>query len=96
MRSPAIITLSLNVIQIPYQRRYRTVLGEAFDVYLAILRIVDKQIREALGRDTPNWRVMNACPPCTYKVCFVLFLMPRNENLQMISSRMNLHGSLIG
>jgi hypothetical protein len=49
------------------------VLGDTFDVYLALLRIVDKQVWEALGRDTPNWRVLNACPPCTYKVGIISF-----------------------
>lgn len=58
-------------LQICYRRRYRTVLSDAFDTYLSILRIVDKQVLEALGRDSPNWRVQNACPPCTYKVCLI-------------------------
>jgi len=53
---------------IPYSRRYWTVLGDTFDVYLTLLHIVDKQVWEALGRDIPNWCVLNACPPCTYKV----------------------------
>lgn len=29
-------------------------------------------MRVALGRDSENWRVQNACPPCTHKVCFTL------------------------
>ncbi|KAG0697180.1 hypothetical protein DFH29DRAFT_984382 [Suillus ampliporus] len=39
---------------------YRTILSDAFDV--------EKRMLAALGRDTPNWRVLNACPPCTYEV----------------------------
>ncbi|KAG2126016.1 hypothetical protein DEU56DRAFT_700369, partial [Suillus clintonianus] len=54
--------------RIPYRRRYRTSLSGAFDTYLAILRGVDKKINEILGRDTPNWRILNACPPCTYEL----------------------------
>ncbi|KAG1885372.1 hypothetical protein F4604DRAFT_1878101 [Suillus subluteus] len=54
--------------RIPYRRRYRTSLSGAFDAYLAILRGVDKKINETLGRDTPNWRILNACPPCTYEL----------------------------
>ncbi|KAJ7451074.1 hypothetical protein FB451DRAFT_1284595 [Mycena latifolia] len=40
----------------------------AFDVYLATLAEVEKRIQKALGRDTPNWRLKNACPPCMYKL----------------------------
>ncbi|KAI5984616.1 hypothetical protein EDD15DRAFT_2390391 [Pisolithus albus] len=52
----------------PYRRRYRNAIANAFDVYLAIKRIVDGHVAAALGRDTPDWRVKNACPPCRYKV----------------------------
>ncbi|KAJ7906808.1 hypothetical protein B0H13DRAFT_2504858 [Mycena leptocephala] len=40
----------------------------AFDVYLAIRAAVDKRMQVALGRDTPNWHLKNACPACLYKV----------------------------
>lgn len=40
----------------------------AFDVYLAIREVVDRRVQVALGRDTPNWRLKNACPPCLYKL----------------------------
>ncbi|KAJ6593718.1 hypothetical protein B0H19DRAFT_916404 [Mycena capillaripes] len=40
----------------------------AFDVYLAIRAAVDQRVQVALGRDTPNWRLKNACPACLYKV----------------------------
>ncbi|KAG0703468.1 hypothetical protein DFH29DRAFT_981912 [Suillus ampliporus] len=53
---------------LPYRRRYRTILSDAFDVYLSLLRKVERRMLAALGRDTPNWRVLNACPPCTYEV----------------------------
>ncbi|KAJ3551111.1 hypothetical protein NM688_g4924 [Phlebia brevispora] len=52
----------------PYKRHYRTLLGDAFDVYLSILREVDKRVQAALGHDTPNWRVLNSCPACCYKL----------------------------
>ncbi|KAJ7166567.1 hypothetical protein C8R43DRAFT_946113 [Mycena crocata] len=42
--------------------------GVAFDVYLAIRAIVEKRVQIALGRDTPNWRLKNACPACLYKL----------------------------
>lgn len=40
----------------------------AYDVYLDIIRIVDKRIKQALGRDTPSWRLLNACPACNYRL----------------------------
>ncbi|KAJ6538646.1 hypothetical protein DFH09DRAFT_1249621 [Mycena vulgaris] len=40
----------------------------AFDVYLAIRAIVDRRVQVALGRDTPDWCLKNACPCCLYKV----------------------------
>ncbi|KAJ7445930.1 hypothetical protein FB451DRAFT_1343603 [Mycena latifolia] len=40
----------------------------AFDVYLSIRAIVDKRVQAALGRDTPDWRLKNACPACLYKL----------------------------
>ncbi|KAJ7937722.1 hypothetical protein B0H13DRAFT_2226461 [Mycena leptocephala] len=46
----------------------RTQFRVAFDVYLAIRAAVDKRVQVALGRNTPNWRLKNACPACLYKV----------------------------
>ncbi|KAF9487279.1 hypothetical protein BDN71DRAFT_1485354 [Pleurotus eryngii] len=53
----------------PYQRWYRTALAEAFDIYLLIQQQVTTHVQQALGHDTPDWRVLNACPPCTYEPC---------------------------
>ncbi|OBZ66016.1 hypothetical protein A0H81_14010 [Grifola frondosa] len=38
----------------------------AFDVYLEILHGVDVRVDAALHRDTPNYKMLNACPPCHY------------------------------
>ncbi|KAJ7705953.1 hypothetical protein B0H16DRAFT_1746965 [Mycena metata] len=40
----------------------------AFDIYLAILAAVNKCVQAALGRDTPDWHLKNACPSCMYKL----------------------------
>ncbi|KAF8212597.1 hypothetical protein K438DRAFT_1481765, partial [Mycena galopus ATCC 62051] len=40
----------------------------AFDVYLSIRAAVDAHVQKALSRDTPNWRLKNACPACMYKL----------------------------
>ena len=54
--------------QIPYRPRYRRMFADAFDVYLEIIRIIDKHVKAALGQDGPDWRVLNACPACSYEV----------------------------
>ncbi|KAG2157044.1 hypothetical protein DEU56DRAFT_867153 [Suillus clintonianus] len=54
--------------KVPYKRRWRTVLANAFDTYLAILRQVEQRVNAALGRSTANWRILNSCPPCTYEL----------------------------
>ncbi|KAG1745379.1 uncharacterized protein EDB91DRAFT_1236322 [Suillus paluster] len=53
---------------IAYCRSYRTALADSFDVYLTILHEVGRRVDTALGRDTPNWRVLNACPPCSHEL----------------------------
>ncbi|KAG1723302.1 uncharacterized protein EDB91DRAFT_1240109 [Suillus paluster] len=52
----------------PYHRRYCTALADAFDVYLTIHHNIDVQVLKTLGRDSESWRVLNACPPCTYEL----------------------------
>ncbi|KAJ7803591.1 hypothetical protein B0H13DRAFT_1671632 [Mycena leptocephala] len=39
-----------------------------FDIYLAIRANVGGRVQAALGRDTPDWRLKNACPACLYKL----------------------------
>ncbi|KAH9846929.1 hypothetical protein C2E23DRAFT_872057 [Lenzites betulinus] len=53
---------------LPYRRRYRTALSSCFDVYLMILYTIEKRMQVALGRDTPDWRVKNVCPACSYEL----------------------------
>ncbi|KAI9069496.1 hypothetical protein FKP32DRAFT_1608414 [Trametes sanguinea] len=53
---------------LPYRRRYRTALSDCFDVYLTVLRVIDKRVSKALNRDTADWRVKNACPACCYEL----------------------------
>ncbi|KAI0367348.1 hypothetical protein BV20DRAFT_1037720 [Pilatotrama ljubarskyi] len=53
---------------IPYRRFYRTAIADAFDIYISILQVVEHQVMQELGRNTPDWRALNACPPCTYQL----------------------------
>ena len=59
----------LIVRKIPYRPKYRRLFSDAFDVYLEVIRVVDERVKVALGHDGPNWRVLNACPACSYEVC---------------------------
>ncbi|KAG1775918.1 hypothetical protein EV702DRAFT_1180151 [Suillus placidus] len=54
--------------QIPYRPYLTTQLLGAFNVYLQILQRIDQRLCTALKRDTPNWRLLNACPACFYKL----------------------------
>jgi hypothetical protein len=38
----------------------------AFNTYIDILASVEKRVNVVLGRDAPDWRLKNACPPCMY------------------------------
>ncbi|KIO28406.1 hypothetical protein M407DRAFT_45358, partial [Tulasnella calospora MUT 4182] len=51
-----------------YHAELATPFAETLDVYLALLRLVDQQVAKTLKRDSPHWRIKNACPPCTYKL----------------------------
>jgi hypothetical protein len=53
---------------VPTRPYLGTLFSVAFDVYLAIRAEVDKRTQAALGRDTPNWRLKNACPCSTVPV----------------------------
>ncbi|KAG1727456.1 uncharacterized protein EDB91DRAFT_1239525 [Suillus paluster] len=40
----------------------------AYDTFLDIVYHVDVLLKQALKHDTPNWRLLNVCPACTYKL----------------------------
>jgi hypothetical protein len=53
---------------VPYHSYLSTQFRTAYDVYLELCRRVARKIDQALGHDTPNWRLRNCCPPCFYKL----------------------------
>ncbi|KAH7920572.1 hypothetical protein BV22DRAFT_1107609 [Leucogyrophana mollusca] len=68
---------------------------DAYDIYLEIIYRVDQQLKVALKRDAPNWRLLNACPACFYKLedepdlCIdYLITMDGNNSLKQWSSWM--------
>ncbi|KAG2121555.1 hypothetical protein BD769DRAFT_1629407 [Suillus cothurnatus] len=50
-----------------YFQSLRDQFAIAFDVYLGILRSIKSLVDEALQRNSVNWRMLHACPPCNYK-----------------------------
>ncbi|KAH9920365.1 uncharacterized protein B0H18DRAFT_881127 [Fomitopsis serialis] len=64
----AFAKLMCHYYKIAYRRHYRAIVADAYEVYITILRAVQKRVDRVLGRDVPDWRVMNACPPCGYEV----------------------------
>ncbi|OJT11359.1 hypothetical protein TRAPUB_12122 [Trametes pubescens] len=64
----AFAKLMCHYYSVPYRRTYRSALSDVFDIYLHITREVEAGVTHALGRDTLNWRVLHACPPCGYKL----------------------------
>ena len=52
--------------QIAYRPNLSVRFSNTFDVYLSILNTVDTRVRAVLKEDTPNWRMLNVCPPCLY------------------------------
>ncbi|KAH9850543.1 hypothetical protein C2E23DRAFT_869967 [Lenzites betulinus] len=61
--------LMCHYYSIPYRCTYHSALSDAFNIYLNINQEVGCGVSRALGRDQPNWHVLNSCPPCGYKVC---------------------------
>ncbi|KAG2158621.1 uncharacterized protein EDB93DRAFT_1245848 [Suillus bovinus] len=57
-----------DLYNMPYRRRYQTCLVGAFDIYNIILHQVEHQVSEALGCNSPNWHVLNVCPPCSFEL----------------------------
>ncbi|KAF8179785.1 hypothetical protein K438DRAFT_1977146 [Mycena galopus ATCC 62051] len=53
---------------VPPRSHLGTQFSVSFDVYLAIRAAIDQHVQVALGRNTPNWCLMNACPACMYKL----------------------------
>jgi hypothetical protein len=54
--------------QAPFRPYLSTQFSVAFDLYLAALALVDERVKKLLGRNTREWRLKNACPPCLYKL----------------------------
>ncbi|KAG6380278.1 hypothetical protein JVT61DRAFT_8380 [Boletus reticuloceps] len=63
-----VICTGLNLNSVPYRPYLSVQFLAAFDVYLEILARVEQSINAVLGRNTPDWRMRNACPASFYKL----------------------------
>ncbi|KAI0077679.1 hypothetical protein K474DRAFT_1574752, partial [Panus rudis PR-1116 ss-1] len=70
---------------IPYRHHMCTIIADTYEVYLNILREVEERIHSALGWDTPDWHVLNACRAGCYEpsMCFShLWVFDGNDSLK--------------
>ncbi|KAG1894971.1 uncharacterized protein F5891DRAFT_1130758 [Suillus fuscotomentosus] len=51
-----------------YRPYLRSQFLAAYDAFLEIVYRVDVLLKQTLKHDTPNWRLLNVCLPCTYKL----------------------------
>ncbi|KAJ6605926.1 hypothetical protein B0H10DRAFT_2310689 [Mycena sp. CBHHK59/15] len=83
--------------KVPYSPGLSEQFTIAYDVYVSLLDATWKGVEKELNRDTPNWRLKNCCPACTYKLegeaCLIfqmLFTMDGNDSLKRILRRSKL------
>ncbi|KAF9068746.1 hypothetical protein BDP27DRAFT_1523863 [Rhodocollybia butyracea] len=53
---------------VPFKPYLQVQFSIAFDLYVDVLSRVHNRVQSTLGRDSPNWRLANACPCCLYRV----------------------------
>ncbi|KAK6975041.1 hypothetical protein R3P38DRAFT_3335209 [Favolaschia claudopus] len=76
---------------LPFKESWTRWFSVCFDLYLEILSDVEARVKKALGRDSPDWRLKNCCPCCTYElegeeamVFSMLITMDGNNSLKRI------------
>ncbi|EPS93139.1 hypothetical protein FOMPIDRAFT_1033828 [Fomitopsis schrenkii] len=86
--------------QVPAKKHLIRQFSEAYDAYLEIEYRIDNLVASALGRDTPNWRMLNACAPCLHKLTdepplkySLLVAMDGNQSLKLVDETFR-HGSV--
>lgn len=52
----------------PTRKSFSQQLTVCYDLLIQLRQGVEARVKKALLRDSPNWRLMNACPSCLYKV----------------------------
>ncbi|KAI0338442.1 hypothetical protein BDW22DRAFT_1337893, partial [Trametopsis cervina] len=64
----AFVKVVCDFYNITYQRQYREIFGDTFEIYLRITRIVERKIYNEFGWEGPDWRARNGCRACCYKL----------------------------
>ncbi|KAH7904942.1 hypothetical protein BJ138DRAFT_1118930 [Hygrophoropsis aurantiaca] len=79
---------------VQFQRYLSRQFSIALDLFLQIRASVDKVVQETLQRQSPDWRLIHACPACTYtlkdeaKLVFkLLYAMDGNDSLKRVMRR---------
>ncbi|KIJ29578.1 hypothetical protein M422DRAFT_54124 [Sphaerobolus stellatus SS14] len=57
-----------NINKTPNQKSLADQFRITYDAYFEILDRVQTQVNTVLGRDKPNWRALNVCPACDYRL----------------------------
>ncbi|KIJ30001.1 hypothetical protein M422DRAFT_88109, partial [Sphaerobolus stellatus SS14] len=57
-----------NMNRIPYSKAFAEQFRIAYDAYIEVLYHVDALVDKALAQDKPNWRALNTCPACDYRL----------------------------
>ncbi|KAI0699213.1 hypothetical protein BC835DRAFT_1412678 [Cytidiella melzeri] len=77
----------------PFNRSFVEQFSGSFDVYLEILHRVDTHVNVRLRRDSSEWRLRHACPPCMYTLenepalaLSLLCSMDGNSSLKLVDS----------
>ncbi|KAJ3575677.1 hypothetical protein NP233_g931 [Leucocoprinus birnbaumii] len=80
-----------DIFGIPFRSYLSEQFSICYDVYAQILEEVKLRVARALKRDTPQWRLRNACPACTYKlegedklIFDMLVTMDGNDSLKQL------------
>ncbi|KAJ3761727.1 hypothetical protein EV360DRAFT_92860 [Lentinula raphanica] len=68
MSIKAFVKSICDIQAVPFKPYLQVQFSIAFDLYLNVLSLIKKRVMAALGRDSPNWRLANACPCCLYRV----------------------------
>ncbi|TFY55866.1 hypothetical protein EVJ58_g7981 [Rhodofomes roseus] len=82
----------LGTAPVPYNRTLVNQFSIAYDVYLDILRHVKIRVDAALGRNSPDWKMLSVCAPCLYKLegetplkYSMLVTMDGNQSLKLVN-----------
>ncbi|KAI6100661.1 hypothetical protein EV401DRAFT_1877468, partial [Pisolithus croceorrhizus] len=83
---------SRHMFHVQYHPYLTHLFSIALDIYLQMCLVVSDLVLKALCRDTPDWRLRNSCPACTYTLedepdlkFKLLFAMDSNDSLKRIS-----------